>query len=105
MPRVSVVLPVPLSPPTASMTGRIVTMLLLLSRFTCDMNLLEYTAGENVFRFDRLQLSDTHLAAAGEESIRLPKPRAVERVANAAGVGEVRLSHASFNVCAQRRFS
>ena len=64
---------------------------------------LEHPAGADVRRRDRRQvLRREDAVALGEQPARLAQPRAVERVAHAARVGEMRLADARAQVLARR---
>jgi hypothetical protein len=55
-------------------------------------------ARSNVGFVDRSQIVRGHGPAAGEEARRLPQARPVDRVADAARIGELRLFHAQIDV-------
>src|SRR5215475_5962651 len=93
-PRVIVVLPAAESPTTPSTMGR--------GNAISSSGIGEHGAAEDVTRLDRRQLLPRRLASAVEQTGRLAQPRAVDRVAHAAGVGEARASFAALEVRDQR---
>ena len=74
-----------------------------LASSAAPLRLLEHPALANVFGFDRSQPVEIQiLIAGGEQAVRLAQSRAVERIADRAGVGEQRLSASQRNIIRKR---
>src|SRR5262245_32315603 len=93
-PPVKAVLPAAESPTTPSTMGR--------GNAISSSGIGEHGAAVDVTRLDRRQLLARRLASAVEQTGRLAQPCAVDRVADAAGVGEARAGSAAFEIRHQR---
>src|SRR5688500_8107797 len=89
-PRVRVVFPAAESPTTPRMVGRGTAAALLVGRFRVGIGLAvpEEAALEDVLRLDRQELVTLQRAIRLEQPASLAEARPVERVADAASVGE-----------------